>query len=311
MIKLEYLRYFMTAAEKKSFAAAAQSLFISTTSIVHAVNQLEEHYRITLFVRKKAVGLTLTVDGEKLLNKSRKLLLEADAIDDAFSNTEEGLKGELLVGCQEGLTWSLLPRVIGNLEKQHPNLKITMKTVWMEELFSPLEHGEIDVLVTFLVKQKVPEQFSSTSLCRPLTVALMRKGHPLDKSGAPVTLEELSNYPQIMINDGKARGMFYAMYEDLGYKPEIMLMSNISTGAQAIAGRTDAVSLRIIRPAHDLSPLGDKIVCPLVSNQVYKPKLAAITNKLRNQSVETKHSVLIKELQNVFTSGEMRDHIYY
>ena len=179
MIKLEYLRYFLAATEKKSFAAAAQSLFMSTTSIVHAVNQLEDHYKITLFVRKKAVGLTLTADGEKLRDKSRKLLLEADAIDNTFSSPEEGLQGELLVGCQEGLTWSLLPRVIGHLERQHPNLKIIIKTVWMEERLIPLKNGEIDILVTFLVNQKIPEQFVATSLCRPHTVALMRKGHPL------------------------------------------------------------------------------------------------------------------------------------
>lgn len=311
MIKLEYLRYFKMAAEKKSFSAAADALFISSTSIVHAVNQLERHYNAKLFVRKKSVGLILTADGERLLRKSDSLLSEVALIDEAFISNEEGLRGELMVGCQEGLTWSLLPRVIGHLEKKHPNLKVLMRTVWMEERFAPLENGEIDVLVTFLVDQQTPSQFSSTLLCQPNTGALMRKGHPLDKKEGSVTLDDLANFPQVMINDGDAHGLFYGMYQKEGLNPEIMLMSNISTGAQAIVGRTDAISLRILRPAHKLSPLGDPITCLPVANEVNKPDLVAITNKLRNQSEQTKHSAFLQELLGVFESGEMREHIYY
>jgi len=311
MIKLEYLRYFQMAAEKKSFSAAANAFFISSTSIVHAVNQLEEHYGISLFVRKKSVGLTLTPDGEKLLQKSQNLLLEVEAIEDSFATSEQGIKGELVVGCQEGLTWSLLPRVIGHLEKKHPKLKVVMKTIWMEERFSALENGDVDVLVTFLVNQKPPKKFSSTLLCKPNTCALMRKGHPLDKGGALVSLEDLARFPQVMINDGDAHDLFYGMYEKLELSPDVMLKSNISTGAQAIVGRTDAVSLRILRPVNKFSPLGDPITCPEVSGVEESPDLVAITNKLRDQPRQTKHSVFLAELLAVFESGEMKAHIYY
>lgn len=311
MIKLDYLRYFQVAAEKKSFTAAAKVLFISSTSIVHAVNQLEDHYGISLFIRKKSVGLTLTADGKKLLKKAQSLLNEVEAIDDTFLSPDQGLSGELVVGCQEGLTWSLLPRVIGYMKKKHPNLKIMMRTIWMEERFNPLENGELDVLITFLVNQDAPEHFESTLICQPRTAAMMRKDHPLDKDDEPVRLEELAQYPQIMINDGDAFELFYSMYQKVGYNPEVMLTSNISTGAQAIVGRTDAVSLRVMRPAIELSPLGDPIVCHEVANQTISPDMVALTNKLRIQAEQTKHKAFIAEVLHAFNSGEMRQHIYY
>jgi len=311
MVKLEHLRYFIAAAEKRSFHSASRALFISSTSIVHAVKQLEDHYGICLFIRKKSVGLTLTSDGKKLLKMAQSLLNEVDIIDDAFSNSKDGLKGELVVGCQEGLTWSLLPRVIGILEKKHPNLEVIMKTTWMEERFAPLENGEIDVLVTFLVNEVAPKTLDTTLLCRPQICALMRKGHPLDNESNGVNLRDLANYPQVMINDGDGYSLFYNMYKDLGFEPKVKLMSNISTGAQSIVGRTDAVSLRIIRPVNKLSPLGDAIVSPKIADNVIGPDLVVLTNKMRTYSRDTKQGVFIKEVERIFASGEMKKHIYY
>ena len=131
MVKLEYLRYFKMAAEKLSFNSAAKSLFKSSTSIVHAVDQLENHYGVSLFVRKKSIGLTLTADGKKLLRMANDLLQNAELIDDEFISSHEGVRGELIVGCQEGLSWSLLPRVICALQVEHPKLKSSMQTTWM------------------------------------------------------------------------------------------------------------------------------------------------------------------------------------
>lgn len=310
MIQIQYLRYFQVAAEKKSFTGTAEALFKSPTSIVHAINQLEDHYQIVLFVRRKSAGLTLTPDGKRLLALSKNLLREVESIDNVFANTSQGLTGELVVGCQEGLSWSLIPRVIGHLEKQHPNLKVIMKTVWLEELFNPLENGEIDLLVTFLVNRKAPDKFQSTLLCQPNTAAMMRKDHPLD-NGIPITLEQASRYPQIMINDGDGYNLFNGMYEKRDLNPEVMLMSNNSTSTQAILGRTDAISLRILRPAHQLSPLGDSIVCHELSTQVERPDLVIITNAGRSRDSMTKHSAFTEEAKKVFNSGEMKQHIYY
>jgi len=309
-MKLEYLRLFIAAARSKSFSAAANELFISTTSIVHAVNQLEDHYGVSLFIRKKSIGLELTRDGRNLLGRAKILINEADALDDSFGSRKAGIKGELIVGCQEGLTWSLMPRVISRLKKTYPDLKVIMKTTWMEDRFQTLESGDIDLLVTFVLDEVDSKSFNCTLLCKPTSCALMRKGHPLDNNDG-VALEELAKFPQIMINDGAGYTLFNEMYKQIDLDPEIMLMSNISTGAQSIAGCTDAVSLRILRPAHNKSPLGDEIVFRKVTNKTVKPDLVVVSNKLRLAGSKTKHQVLIDELKEVFDNGEMREHIFY
>ena len=310
MVKLHSLKLFIAAAKNRSFTSAAKEQFTSSTSIVHAVNQLEDHYGISLFVRRKSRGLELTNDGKELLKKAKILINEAEALETTFGSQKQGIRGELVVGCQEGLTWSLMPRVISKLAKKYPDLKIIMKTTWMEEKFLSLESGEIDALVTFVLEPINTQLFDYSLLCEPTACALMRAGHPLD-SESGVTLEQLAKYPQIMINDGAGYTIFSEMYSKVGLKPKIMLMSNISTGAQSIAGRTDAVSLRILRPAHNLSPLGDPISFPKLLDDTTKPSLVVVSNKLRLAGANTKYEVFKNELKEVFDNQEMKKHIIY
>lgn len=310
MIKIEYLRYFKATADKGSFSAAAKLLHVSATSIVHGINNLEDHFGVSLFVRKKSAGTTLTPDGDKLFERVKILMIEIESIDETFMNKKHKPNGRLVVGCQEGLSWCLIPRVITELSKLHPDLKVTSKTTWMDSRYSALENGEIDLLVTFSVNEKVPLCYDSTVLCQPNTVAMMRKGHPLDINTS-VCLKDLAEYQQVMINDGPAYNLFYDMYQSRGLNPEVIMMSNISTGAQSIVGRSDATSLRIMKPAHTMSPLGDKIVFHEIADIVTRPDLVVITHKSRSQANMMKQEVFLRQCQQLFQSGEMRQHICY
>jgi hypothetical protein len=77
---------------------------------------------------------------------------------------------------------------------------------------------------------------------------------PLDREGAPLTLRELAQFPQIYIQDGPALELFSGLYRHQGLTPRQAMVTNISTAAQALVGTSDCVSLRIVRPAHPWSP---------------------------------------------------------
>jgi DNA-binding transcriptional LysR family regulator len=237
-------------------------------------------------------------------------MLEIESIDEIFKNKKQKLKGELVVGCQEGLSWCLTPRVIAELSCRHPDLKVITKTTWMDSRYAALESGEVDILVTFLVNETAPSVYNAAVLCQPGTVAMMRQGHPLD-NGKKVHLKELAKYEQVMINDGPGFNLFHAMYEERGLNPERMSMSNISTSAQSIVGCSDAVSLRILKPAHHLSPLGDEIVYPALADKVKGPDIVAITHKARSSANALKQEVFISLCQELFSSGKMREHMVY
>jgi len=310
MIKIDYLRHFIAAAEMGSFAAAAIKVNISTTSIRNSVEKLEIGLNTILFIRKPADGVTLTDEGRRLLEQSKVLLNNVEDIEGSFTAIDRKLRGNLTIGCQEGLTWSLIPRAIHKINIEHPELNISIKTVWMDTRFESLDSASVDVLITFSLLPELPKKYSVTELCLPQACVMMRKGHPLD-NGRPISLKDLVPYPHIFIHDGPAWPLFHGMYVERGLEPEIFMYSNISTGAQSVVGRSDAVSLRILRPANPLTPLGDPMVVPIIKDNVQRPRLIAITNKIRRPLPLDKRLVFIQICQSLFDEGDMKSHVYY
>jgi len=302
--------FYRRRAEMGSFAAAAIKVNISTTSIRNSVEKLEIGLNTILFIRKPADGVTLTDEGRRLLEQSKVLLNNVEDIEGSFTAIDRKLRGNLTIGCQEGLTWSLIPRAIHKINIEHPELNISIKTVWMDTRFESLDSASVDVLITFSLLPELPKKYSVTELCLPQACVMMRKGHPLD-NGRPISLKDLVPYPHIFIHDGPAWPLFHGMYVERGLEPEIFMYSNISTGAQSVVGRSDAVSLRILRPANPLTPLGDPMVVPIIKDNVQRPRLIAITNKIRRPLPLDKRLVFIQICQSLFDEGDMKSHVYY
>ena len=309
-MKIKQLHHFVATARHGSIAHAAEAQNISPTSIRNSIEQLETGLKIQLFVRTPAAGVVLTNDGILLLTRAKSLVEEVDDIRANFLTPDHQLKGSLVIGCQESLTWSLVPRAIDKMNKRYPKVNITVKTVWMETGFAPLENGEVDVLLTFITAKKTSNKFTVQNLCLPKSSAMMRKGHPLD-NGQPVKLEDLALYPHILLADGPSYNHYMGMYAKRNLEPTVYMLSNISTGTQAVIGRTNAVSLRVIRPAHNLTPLGDQMVAPVLKDKVSRPRLISATNKIRNSDIFDKRAAFIKICHELFETGEMQKHIYY
>lgn len=310
MIKIQYLQHFIAACETGSLTAAAIKSHISTTSIRNSIERLEESLNTTLFVRKPSNGIILTDDGRRLLSHGKDLVMNAEEIENSFISPSRKLKGTLTIGCQEGLTWSLIPRAIKKINAEHPDLDLSVKTIWMDTKFESLDQAEVDVLITFVLNKDIEQKFHVIDLCSPQTCVMMRKGHPLD-NGKPVHLKELAKQPHIFIKDGPAWELFYSMYTERNLEPKIHMYSNISTGAQSVVGCSDAVSLRILRPDNPFTPLGDPMVFPPLADEVRRPRLIAVTNRIRRHTISDKRLAFIKVCQELFENNEMRKHIYY
>ena len=73
-ITLTQLRYFATAAERRSMTEAARELFVAQSAVSAAVGQLEQQVGTQLFIRQRSKGLVLTPAGVQLLGDARALM---------------------------------------------------------------------------------------------------------------------------------------------------------------------------------------------------------------------------------------------
>lgn len=311
MLKVDQLRYFVAAAESGSFVAAGTRVSISPSSISYAVDCLEDALGTSLLVRKAAAGVALTQDGHRLLRRAKPILHDLEDLSARFVAKGKGLAGKMVIGCQEGLAWTLGPMSFEAMQAAHPELKVSIKTTWMETGFSSLDSGEIDILLLFMRSDAPPRNYAHTLLCKPQLYALMRRGHPLDRGGQPVSLRELAKYPQIIMEDGPSYEYYYGLFSDVGEEPEVLTVSNVSVCAQALVGKCDAVSLRIMRPSHPFSPLGDQLAFPILADEVPGASLYAVSVNDRILQRGDKRSEYMRVCRSLFESGAMRGNFYY
>ena len=144
-MNLKQLEAFYWAAHCASFAAAAERVHLTVSSLSKRLAELEASLGQTLFDRSghKAV---LTPAGERLLPHAQALLRHAQEIKTLAAGAQ-GLAGSCRIGCGElaSITW--LPRWVSLLRQAHPALNVSVTVGIGETLAERLDKGELDAAV--------------------------------------------------------------------------------------------------------------------------------------------------------------------
>lgn len=160
---LKQLEAFYWAATCSTFAAAAERVHVSVSSLSKRVVELEMSLGQTLFDRSGHRAV-LTDAGTRLLPLAGDLLQQADRLRQEVGDAT-GLRGPCRIGVGEltALTW--LPRLINAIGNKHPKLQVSVHVDIGAALSERLDRGELDVAV-------IAGQSSRGSLqCIPMTRA--------------------------------------------------------------------------------------------------------------------------------------------
>lgn len=142
---LKQLDAFYWAATCANFAAAAQRLHLSISSLSKRINELEQVLGRTLFDRS-GYRATLTQDGERLLPTAMQVLESVAAIQNIFT-PQNSLSGRMRFGVGElsAMTW--LPRFIAATQDLHGQLQLEPHVDVGEVLEEKLHAGDLDFAV--------------------------------------------------------------------------------------------------------------------------------------------------------------------
>src|SRR5688572_24987345 len=97
MDKLRAIQYFNRAVEDGSFTAAARSLDVSTPAVTQLIAALEREVGILLFHRTNR-GLSLTADGQRYYETSRKIAADLHDLEQRLAPRAVKPRGTLTVG---------------------------------------------------------------------------------------------------------------------------------------------------------------------------------------------------------------------
>ena len=173
---IRQIEYFVTVAKAANFRKAAERLGISQPTLTSQIAALEEALQLQLFERSRA-GTLLSPAGRELLPVARKALEQYQALLDHAESAGREPAGTFRIGVSSTLGPYLLPRVLLELHRRYPGLRLHVREAVPAALEAGLEDSTFDLVLTVLPLD------SSENKVRPLfsepLEAVLARDHPL------------------------------------------------------------------------------------------------------------------------------------
>src|SRR5499426_4026555 len=148
-VTLRQLRYFDALARHGHFGRAASACSISQPALSMQIKELEEALGGALLERG-ARQVALTRLGEELVERVRDILRSVDELGDFARASRDQLEGLLRIGMIPTIAPYLLPRIIANLTRMHPELDIQVREALTPKLIQELSEGRLDTAIVAL-----------------------------------------------------------------------------------------------------------------------------------------------------------------
>ena len=148
-VTLRQLRYFDALARHGHFGRAAEACSISQPALSMQIKEMEETLGGVLLERG-ARQFALTKFGEELLQRVRDILRSVDELGDFARASRDRLAGRLRVGMIPTIAPYLLPKVIENLARLHPELDIHVRETLTPKLIKEVAEGRLDTAIVAL-----------------------------------------------------------------------------------------------------------------------------------------------------------------
>jgi LysR family hydrogen peroxide-inducible transcriptional activator len=148
-VTLRQLRYFDALARHGHFGRAAEACAISQPALSMQIREMEEALGGALLERS-ARQITLTQFGEELIQRVRDILRSVDELGDFARASRDRLAGRLRVGMIPTIAPYLLPKVIENLARLHPELDIHIRETLTPKLIKEVVEGRLDTAIVAL-----------------------------------------------------------------------------------------------------------------------------------------------------------------
>lgn len=147
MIERIHLEIVKRLNQYGTLTKAAKSMNLSQSALSHSITKLEEQLECSIW-RKKGRNLSLTIQGEALLNLSKKAIPLFDNVEAQLKNTDHELAGYLRIGMECFPCYKWLSRILPNFLQDCPSVDIDLKQKFKFGAVGALFDYDIDLIIT-------------------------------------------------------------------------------------------------------------------------------------------------------------------
>jgi LysR family transcriptional regulator, hydrogen peroxide-inducible genes activator len=146
---IKQLQYLVALHEHGHFGRAAEACFVTQSTLSAGLRELESLIGTVLVERTRRV-VRFTALGERIVEKARRVLREADELADMVRAAGKPLTGDLRLSVIPTIAPFLLPRVLPKIRKDWPDLKLYLREETSGAACESLNSGRADCVLLAL-----------------------------------------------------------------------------------------------------------------------------------------------------------------
>ncbi|MBB4840769.1 MULTISPECIES: hydrogen peroxide-inducible genes activator [Sphingomonas] len=146
---LKQLQYLVALKDHGHFGRAAESCYVTQSTLSAGIRELETLIGVVLVERTRRV-VRFTPLGERIVDKARRVLREADELGDLARAAGRPLSGEMRMSVIPTIAPFLLPRILPKLRRDYPDLKLYLREETSGQACEGLHHGRTDCVLLAL-----------------------------------------------------------------------------------------------------------------------------------------------------------------
>ncbi|ELY5816191.1 LysR family transcriptional regulator [Cronobacter turicensis] len=175
-IDLKHLHTILTLRNTGSLTRAALALNLTQSALSHQIRTLEEHYKVSLFIRKSS-PLQFTPAGTRLLQLAETVLAELESADRYLADIASGNQGMLRVTLECHTCYGWLLPVLDAFRAKWEDVDIEILPGFQPDPVGLLLQNRADVAIVDELEET--EQVNYLPLFKYEMVAILANDHPL------------------------------------------------------------------------------------------------------------------------------------
>lgn len=195
---IRQLQFLVALADKGSFIAASEAVFVTQPSLSAGIKELEYILNAQLVERGRK-GVKFTQAGKEVVAQSRAILAEMIDLKDRVRAASEPLTGSFRLGIIPTIAPFLSPNAIPLIKQRYPKIKLYLKEDQTARLIDGIKNNELDAALIAL-------PYDATGIeCLPLFddefLLICPKDHKL-ASKKDLTIQDINIDELLLLEDG-------------------------------------------------------------------------------------------------------------
>ncbi|VWB44279.1 LysR family transcriptional regulator [Burkholderia lata] len=296
-LELRHLKYFVAVAEELNFHRAARRLHLSQPALSRQIQQLEDEIDVALFQRS-AKRIDLTTAGRTLQSHAYTILAHVRKAEEQSRSVGKGEAGYLAIGFFGSAIFDVIPKLLLEYGRQHPNVKLQLFQMTKEAQIQALRDREL----TIGFNRMVPPQSDIVQrvvLTEDMMVAIP-SAHPLARQRR-IDCYEVLNEPMVLYPRWTTPGLGTRVYEIFdAYNAQPNVVQEVTDVATAMALVAGGFGLSIVPQSASHLRLPGIVYRPLIAKVAAKIELVCLYRR-------DDHSPILRSFLEVLQTLTSRD----